>query len=184
MTITKARVEVDDAIVLLLGAPTTTPSLEFRIEGVTRLEKLIYLLERETELKEFVALEDAEFEAHNFGPFSSKIYMAVDTLAAAELVEDSAKLAPSSEDLWEAKEVAGSVPAEADPYITRNITLTDRGQRYYKAIVQELPESTETMLSGFKDRFGALPLRELIRYVYERYPEDTGKSLIKNDILR
>jgi uncharacterized protein len=174
-------VEVDDAIVLLLGAPSESLALRGRIEGITRLEKLIFLLENETDLQELLD-ETAGFEAHNFGPFSSKIYQAVDTLTAAGLVEDSAELASSSEDSWESEEVVGTRPA--DPYATRNFTLTERGRRYYEALVNELPQSTQKMLTDFKARFGALPLRQLIRYVYKKYPAFTHKSVIRNEILK
>jgi hypothetical protein len=44
--------EVDDAIVLLLGAPSKFHNLEGRLEGITRLEKLIFLMEKETPLGE------------------------------------------------------------------------------------------------------------------------------------
>ena len=66
-----------------------------------------------------VLTEDAEFEAHNFGPFSSKIYQAVETLAAAKLIEDSAKLAQTGEDTWEAEEIVGT--EQPVPYVTRLI---------------------------------------------------------------
>ncbi|MEY2424373.1 MAG: hypothetical protein QOI95_4440 [Acidimicrobiaceae bacterium] len=172
--------EVDDAIVLVLGAPSRIPSLQDRIEGITRLEKLVFLVERESELRDLIT-EDADFRSHNFGPFSSKVYQAVDTLVAAGLVEDSASLSSTSEDAWETERVIG---AEAsDPYATRNLSLTARGRRYYEALITELPKDVGPMLAEFKDQFGALPLRQLIRYVYQRYPEYTEKSIIRDQIL-
>ena len=117
-----------------------------------------------------------------FGPFSSKIYKAVDTLVAAGLLEDSAELASSREDLWETEEVVGSEPADA--YSTRNFALTDRGERYYEALIRELPPTTEKAVGSFKAQFAALPLRQLVRYVYKRYPDYTHKSLIKDEILK
>ena len=40
---TELPVEVDDAIVLLLGAPSDSLARHGRIDGITRLEKLIFL---------------------------------------------------------------------------------------------------------------------------------------------
>jgi hypothetical protein len=174
------QLETDDAVVLILGAPSRTPALKDRIDGITRLEKLLFLLQRETEIGPLLT-EDPEFFAHNFGPFSSKVYQAVDTLAAAGLVEDSAELASSTEDAWETQQVIGEHPS--DPYATRTIALTQRGRRYYQALIRELPEGTEKLLSEFKQAFGGIPLRRLVRYVYERYPEMTDKSVIKDEIL-
>jgi hypothetical protein len=176
----RPELEVDDAIVLLLGAPSKVSTLRNRIDGITRLEKLLFLLERETSLGRELS-ENPEFESHNFGPFSSKVYQAVDTLAAAGLLEDSAALASSTEDAWEAEHLIGTSPS--DPYATRNFSLTDKGQRYYKALIEELPHGTEDVVERFKQRFGTLPLRQLIRYVYQRYPDYTDKSLIRRDIL-
>lgn len=174
------RIEVDDVIVMLLGAPSKEPALKDRLEGVTRLEKLIFLLEKETPVGEQLT-EKPEFEPYNFGPFSSKVYQAVDVLLAADLIHDSAESSPSTEDAWEIDKVVGT--ARADPYATRNFSLTERGRKYYKAVLRELPEGTETNLEKFKARFGALPLRQLIRYVYERYPDFTVKSSIRDEIL-
>jgi hypothetical protein len=176
----RPELEVDDAIVLLLGAPSKVPTLRNRIEGITRVEKLLFLLERETSVGEELS-ESPEFESHNFGPFSSKIYQAVDTLTAAGLLEDSSAIASSTEDAWEAEHLIGASPS--DPYATRNFSLTEKGQRYYKALINELPSGTEELVERFKQRFAALPLRQLIRYVYQRYPDYTDRSLIRKDIL-
>lgn len=181
MTQQRPPVEVDDAIVLLLGAPSRIPALKDRIEGITKLEKLVFLLQRETPLGELLT-EDPSFESHNFGPFSAKIYQAVGTLAAADLLLDSSRLSASTEESWETEELVGAGPA--DPYATRDFVLTDRGRRYYAALIQDLPKSTESILGEFKTRFGGLPLRQLIRYVYKKYPHYTDKSLIKDDILK
>jgi hypothetical protein len=172
-------IEVDDLVVLLLGTPA--PSGESgRIEGITRLEKLAFLVEKER--NPAWLSEHGDFVSHNFGPFSSKIYTAVDTLSAAELVEDSAAFASSTEDAWETEHVIGEIPS--DPYATRNFELTQRGRRYYDALVRELPSGAADELRDFKARFAGLPLRQLIRYVYERYPHYTDKSIIRDDVLR
>lgn len=177
---TSPPVEVDDVIVLLLGAPSKATALQNRIEGITRLEKLIFLLERETAVGEQLT-ENSEFVSHNFGPFSEKVYQAVEVLVAAGLLQDSAELSSSTEDSWEIEEIVGT--RQANPYATRNFDLTERGRRYYAALIQDLPKGTETILSDFKGRFGTRPLRQLIRYVYKKYPAYTEKSLIRDEIL-
>lgn len=172
--------EVDDAIVLLLGSPGRGPASKGKIEGVTRLEKLVFLLERETDLGKLLT-EQPEFVAHNFGPFSAKVYQAVETLEAAGLLTDSAKLSATAEDSWESDNLIGEEPANA--YTTRDFGLTELGFQYYDALLSELPEETESALQKFKETFGTVPLRQLIRYVYTRYPELTEKSVIRDDIL-
>lgn len=176
----QATFEVDDAIVLLLGAPAGSPTLRDRIEGITRLEKLVFLLEQETELGHLLT-ERPDFIAHNFGPFSAKVYQAVETLEAADLITDSAALSPTEEDSWESDQIIGEEPATS--YTTRDFELTDLGRRYYRALIDELPPGSESAVAEFKDQFGGLPLRHLIRYVYSRYPDLTDKSLIRDEIM-
>jgi len=176
---TTRAIETDDVIVLLLGAPGG-PEAPGDLDGVTRLEKLVFLLEHETPVHAWVT-DVADFRSHKFGPFSAKIYQAVDTLAAYELLRDSARVSNNTEDRWEAVNVLGD---ELDPYTTRTFQLTDRGRKYYAALIAELPPDAEDLLTQFKDRFARLPLRQLVRYVYERYPEFTDKSEIRDEILR
>lgn len=173
-------VETDDAIVLVLGAPGGKERKGY-LEGVTRLEKLIFLLERETPVREWMT-DKADFKSYRFGPFSSKVYEAADTLAVAGLIRDSASNANDVEDRWES--VTALVDEEdLDPYTTRTFELTDRGEKYYDALLRELPSDAEQVLTDFKTTFGRLPLRQLVRYVYERYPQFTDKSEIRDEIL-
>jgi len=175
-----APLETDDAIVLILGAPTEALAVTDRIEGITRLEKLLFLLERETPIGELLD-ETAAFVSHHFGPFSTKVYKDVEVLSAAGLITDSKSVADAPVDTWESTEIIGL--EGDDPYATRDFELTDRGKRYYTALVSELPESAERDLAKFKDRFGALPLNQLIRYVYQKYPDYTDKSKIRDQVL-
>lgn len=174
------EVEVDDAVVLLLGAPGNTPATKDRIEGITRLEKLVFLLQEETPVGELIS-EDPGFEPYNFGPFSKKVYEAIDLLRMAGLVTESSSSASTPDDLWESEEVVGV--ESSDPYATRNISLTEDGKRYYAALVADLPTGTDNIVARFKQRFATIPLRQLVRYVYERYPKMTEQSIIKDDIL-
>jgi hypothetical protein len=173
-------VEVDDLVVLILGAPSDSPATRNRIEGITRLEKLVFLAERETSAAEILT-EDPAFLAHKFGPFSSKVYQAIDSLSAAGLVIDSASADDSTADTWESKEVIDG--GLEDPYVTRDLRLTAVGEQYYSALLSELPSNVEEEIAVFKKRYASLPLRRLIRYVYQRYPDFTKRSVIRDDIL-
>jgi uncharacterized protein len=172
--------ETDDAIVLVLGAPGGNEK-PGHLAGITRLEKLIFLLERETPAREWMT-EKADFRSYRFGPFSAKIYEAADTLAAAEMIKDSTRGAGDVEDRWESV-TALIDERDVDAYTTRTFELTQRGEKYYKALIQELPSSAEQILTDFKNKFGRLPLRQLVRYVYERYPQFTDQSEIRDEIL-
>lgn len=168
--------EVDDAIVLLLGSHEPKA-----IRGITRLEKLIFLFQRETESGTDLT-EDPEFEAYNFGPFSRKVYQAVDTLSAAGLIEDSARLSSSTDDSREEGELIGGGSA-LTPYSTRDFRLTAVGEEYYQALVRELPHRTRKSAARLRTRFEDWTLRGLVRYVYEKYPSYAENSLIRDQFL-
>jgi len=172
--------EIDDVIVLLLGSPTNVPALENQISGITRLEKLIFLIENESSLKELIC-ETAGFTAYNFGPFSAAVYKAVDSLHGYDLIEDTGSLTSNSEDSWEQISVIGM--GSSDPYATRDFRLTDKGIRYYSVLRDEVPGRYIDELTKLKEQFGSIPLKQLVRYVYQRYPTMTKNSIIRDDIL-
>lgn len=172
-------IEIDDAIVLLLGTEGDGQN-RGEIQGITRLEKLVFLLERETSSREWLT-EDGGFEPYNFGPFSQKVYQAADMLSAAGLIEDSGKLAPDDSDTWEERNRIDD--SAVDPYTTRDFSLTEKGWRYFDILQTELPKGAKAELREFKSRFGSLPLRQLVRYVYQRYDEFTKRSLIRDEVL-
>lgn len=172
--------EVDDLIVLLLGAPSKSPATRDKISGITRLEKLVFLLERETDIGKQMT-EKPDFIPHNFGPFSQKVYQAIDTLALAGLIKDSASVSETADDSWETEEIIDDAPDSR--FTTRDLELTDRGKRYYSALMRDLGTNTVRVISDVKDRFGSLPLQQLIRYVYRRHPEEITRSVIRDRIL-
>ena len=171
--------EVDDAIVLILGAPTKVPALKDRLEGITRLEKLVFLLEKETEVGQLMT-EKPDFKPHDFGPFSARIYQAVEILKAAGLLDETGRLSESPEDSWES---ANLILGDDAQYATRDFRLTEKGRRYYAALTSELPKEAVKAASRLKDQFGSLPLRQLIRYVYQRHEAYTTRSKIREQIL-
>jgi uncharacterized protein YwgA len=177
----KPEFDVDDAVVLMLGADPGPRERRGELRGITRLEKLIFLLEKETDAPSFMT-EDPAFEAYNFGPFSRKVYQAIDTLSAAGLIEDSVELSRSNDDQIEASKALGQEVISA-PYSTRDLTLTDLGKEYYDALLSELPKSLIDQAARLRQRFAGWSLRDLISYVYRNYNSYTEKSLIRDEIL-
>lgn len=177
----RPQVETDDVVVLLLGA-RGGPDPEGYLRGITRLEKLVFLLERETPVARWIT-EAVDFRSHRFGPFSAKIYKAVGLLAKAELLKMSAIRSEGQGERWEDINLVGE---DADPYTQRTFQLTDRGFRYYQALLEDLKPvapDAEATLRAFKDRYAGLPLTQLVRYVYKAYPEFTDKSEIRDQVL-
>lgn len=173
-----ADLDREDVVLLLLDANermlgTTT----FR--GITRLEKLAYLI-GELSKKGDVA-RAFEFRAYKYGPFSSKLYDAVNFLEGINLVEGSRRPNVSPFAAAEEEEMVGA-PDDALPTLghERTFTLTEAGRKAAKALRESWKRERPDDLAIIDDvvaRVGPLPLNQLIRYVYHRYPQMAANSI-------
>lgn len=180
------QLDREDIVLLILEANERLlrrPTLN----GITRLEKLLFLLERETDFEgigEFFV-----FEPHNFGPFSKEVYGAVDFLSACELIEvhDKTYASPysNSDELKLLSEISESdysdQPEEGPVQVTeKQFALTDNGRkvaRIMRDAVQRRRPSDVEQLDSIIRKYGTRPLNHLIRYVYRQYPDMTAKSI-------
>lgn len=176
-----------DLILVLLAAETSDPKQQFRCDGITRLEKLLFLLANEEEFKPFnkEVADLFTFEPYHYGPYSKAVYDAVDLLKALQLVRERRVDVSTGLDLNEEIEALGGSedPDELVEAIERQFTLTEDGRAVAKLLSTRLSPAAKTMLSRLKDRFGAMPLRQLLRYVYANYPPYTVKSRIRSEMV-
>jgi uncharacterized protein len=165
-----------DLVLLLLGAPTGTKSVQNRLDGITRLEKLLFLADQESSVSSKVQ-NPFEFKAYDFGPYSKAVYEAVDLLEQAGLVqEDRAFQGQSLDDLEEA------IALEEREGVERRFWLTESGQAVARLLASQHPDVAKD-LGAIKGRYADMPLRRLIRYVYVRYPEYAEASKIRDQML-
>lgn len=157
------------------------------LSGITRLEKLVYLLEQETDFEGVGSF--FPFFAHNFGPFSKEVYEAVDFLAGCNLLEvrEKAYGSPyaSAGEAGLAEVIADDEAEEVVVEVESNIKekefkLTEEGRivarKMRDAVARKRPSDVE-QLDSIVHKYGAWPLRQIIRYVYRRYPLMTVNSI-------
>jgi uncharacterized protein YwgA len=186
------------ALMLLLYAPGATGQTNEPVEGITRLQKLMFLLNKEHKVTS--TLKTIDFTAYAFGPFSPELYDEIaflrnmGLLASADTVDGRVQERPSR-DAFEAEneqdlydylmgDVAENVP---DSYQTEKFSLSQRGidevQGKLKASRGNSDvDSVMAAITDIKVRFNSVPLRALIRYVYENYPKYAENSIIANRI--
>jgi uncharacterized protein YwgA len=179
------QLDREDVILLILEANERVVG-RHKLSGITRLEKLIFLLERETEF-EFIG-EFFVFEAHNFGPFSKEVYEAVEFLSSCDLIEVQEKtyssLYSNSDEAKLLSEISESEAPEdqtASSGVTEKLfSLTENGRKVAKimreSVARRRPSDVE-QLDDIVRKYGTRPLNQLIRYVYRQHPEMTGKSI-------
>jgi len=61
--------------------------------------------------------------------------------------------------------------------------LTEKGEAFSKQMFDRLNDNQRKLLSAFKTKLGTAPLRGILRYVYQTYPDQTINSKIKNEVL-
>ena len=168
-----------DLVLLLLRAGGSRADERDRVNGITRLEKLLFLADQESPLPGKV-VEALVFKPYNFGPYSKQIYEAVDVLEDAGFVVEEKALNGRPLDL-DAMEEA-SVDADEVEGVERRFYLTDDGRTVADYLAKQHP-AYEVLMTDIKTKYGNLPLRKLIQYVYRRYPAFAEASLIKDQVL-
>jgi hypothetical protein len=61
--------------------------------------------------------------------------------------------------------------------------LTDKGALYVEENILPVSLPQQQILSNFKTKICSLSPKDILQYVYTKYPQYTTKSLIKKDIL-
>lgn len=200
-----------ELLVLLLYAPGPKRMENEPIVGVTRLQKLLYLLKREHGIDKLSG-NYFSFESYKFGPYSSQLYDDIAFLENLDFIESGGKqlsnklnfrdeqvslpplISPgehfaSRADIEEARAghdyLIGEEIHEEDSQ-ERVFRLTSKGMEAARIILQQVaPNQRNILISNLEEikrRFGGLTLTQLLRYVYNEYPESATESEIINRI--
>lgn len=171
-----------DLVLALLFAGGARKNENEEIVGNTRLDKLMFLLEKETSLKKYVET-DFKFDAYNFGPYSSGLFDSVQALVNAGLFE--AKRSESEEYLDEADRYQIERQLEENdesPKTTIIYSLTPEGEKVASTLFQSLNRTEQEELVSMKKTFNSMNLKKLLQYVYRKYPESASQSVIREEI--
>jgi len=187
-----------DVVLALLGEPATP------IVGTTRLQKLVFLAEKEGDGKDVEPGFD--FEAYRFGPYSYSLTDDMEMLVALQYVEKSDEQAPeiASSDIaniesLDADELLGSgsqmgsqddnpedPEAERQPVATQDDSvtyrITEKGVKYVQERIVAGDLNAEP-IRQVRKRHGSRPLIDLLQYVYLRYPQYTTQSEIRDRVM-
>ena len=184
------KLNVADYLLLLLCLDNRAP-----IYGAIRLEKMMFLFNEEIapRLKETGLDSDKlpGFISYNFGPFSKDVYEQVelfkgigflqvtDLKAREELIEaDDWEEGPFDEEL----RYSGFQLNEEKRYY--KYQMLKLGEEYVNSkIIPELTPEQLSMLLQFKKKITSLSPKQILRYVYTKYPKYTSNSLIKDEVF-
>ena len=131
------------------------------IEGRTRLQKLVFLMEQELEEDPEASLDssDYNFIPYDYGPFSKKLYDDLDSLEDSQLIE------VEEEDMEDGK-------------VKYNYRLTDQGRKWVKdQQADSSAESAQSLAKTLAEKYDEMVLSDLIDEVYAEYPEYAKNSV-------
>ncbi len=151
------------------------------IRGITRFIKALFLLEKETDLAKLIKTY-YDFVPYKIGPFDPAIYQDLKVLELAGIIKKQTYKfrRPITED------------TEIDEGFQHNdestlFILTDKGMKYAKALARWCDQKDENILLNIrriKTKYGSAPLKYLLKYIYEKYPEYTKESEFLDKILK
>lgn len=175
---------LDALLVLLYASDGRTECTA--VEGITRLDKLMFLLSK---TKEFASLfqDDYEFTAYNFGPYATELLDDIEALEEEGFLTSAsvAKQSSSAEtiDAETIEEDTGEIDVSWKMYPLKSYRLTEEGISMTMLLYNALTIAQKQKLEHIKRKFGKMPLTVLLKYVYEKFPESASKSLIKDRIM-
>lgn len=183
-----------DILLLLLYSPARTDRPNEPIAGRTRLMKMLFLF-REEALRHFRqnieidADSFYEFFPWDFGPFSRDVYddlMFFELRGFIEYEHADEETLPESAAEWErwlALSRADSGENSVTEYDEPVFRLTEKGLAFAGDLYTTLMPEQKKLLREFKARLQSVPLRALLKYVYENYESQTTRSKIKETVF-
>ncbi len=185
-----------DLILFLIGMDARG-ELGDEVNGMTRLQKLLFLLEKEGGLR--ASGEGFEFEAWKAGPYSSRLYDDLEFLENLRLVssESTAEATDAEASEMELEEAAAEdvtfeelmgdspgKPPDADAYEERRFRLTQKGLERIERMIQKGEyKPVADGIRKIKSKYASHSLNDLLYHVYTKYPEMTVESEIKEKVL-
>jgi uncharacterized protein YwgA len=131
------------------------------VEGRTRLQKLVFLMEQELDEVSAASLDspDYNFIPYDYGPFSKKLYDDLDSLEEAGLIEVEEE-------------------PMADGKVKYTYQLTERGQSWVQnQLADSSADKAHSLAEGLAAEYDDMLLSDLIDEVYAEYPEYAKNSV-------
>lgn len=157
--------------------------------GITRLQKLMFLLEQEGRVDSSAAFA---FQPYKAGPYSATLYDDLEFLENLGYIQGEVSAEASVPEAAEVDRLSFDYlmgddsprVAYADTYEERRYILTTRGRERIETLKNAgRLDAVISKIRRIKSKYGRYSLNDLLYYVYTKYPEMTTESEIRNYIL-
>lgn len=181
--------QMKHVLLVMLGSPGATHVDNEPLIGRTRLQKLLFLAAQHLKGESL-----ARFEAYDYGPFDEGIEPDLDFLAGEGLVDRSGSTSewrrqdPDKELGADILDWVRSRPERHQPE-GESYRLTQRGMEWVRRFFEspafgttEAKERLARECQALKQKYGKVPLSDLVDFVYTEYPEFTKGSKIRHQV--
>lgn len=124
------------------------------LRGRARLQKLLFLLENEENLN-----CNIKFEKRQYGPYSNEISEIINRLIESKIIIER------TDDVYKDRSYYYMINPEKQELVDK--------------IILKLDENFYLKVNKIIKKFGNMPLTQLLKYVYSRYPSWTTNSIWK-----
>ena len=154
-----------------------------RFMGITRIQKLIYLLSITPEYKEIE--NELRYQPLHYGPYSAEVSLAIDTLVEYKyILSTPLKLETQKLKNERGDEESISEMAENKEYFeTKEYRLSPVGSKVADHLYNSLSIKNRKVMDNIIKQYGGLELKELLRRVYAIAPDELlARSTIRSQL--
>lgn len=170
-----------DVLIALLYAKGASGNYNETVRGITRLVKMLFLLEKESEFSDLMK-STYSFDAYDYGPFAPEILGDIEALSIRGILQINKDKKGSKIESVDLNPLLDDDETPEDSGV-KTYKLSEKGEKLGKAIFEALSEEEKNYLITFKAIYNQMNLSDLLGLVYRKYPETTKKSRIKNKML-
>ena len=188
----KAKTSLLDGKKLLLSilySPGKTQHFNERIEGKTRLTKMVFLFEKEIQ-KKFInnEIELYEFEPYHYGPFSRQLLSDLEFFISIGFIMEVDTDIPikynENDDSYTEEDDDSNKEDKDNDSFEKSYFLSKMGEKYVSENIWPFYSNNQiNTLMTFKQKINSISLDSLLRYVYNTYPNMAAKSTIAGRYL-
>jgi len=178
-----------DLVLFLIGLCPGTDRTDSELGGMTRLQKYLFLLEKEANLKP--SGDGFGFEPYKAGPYSAKLYDDLEFLENIGLLESESTGSATAPERAELEKLTfddlmgESAEESEDAFGERRFRLTPAGvERVRKLLAEGTLNPVADGVKKLKARYGGYSLSDLLYHVYTKYPEMAEESEIRDHVLK
>ena len=176
-----------DLLIVLLYSQGASGTINEPIEGITRLQKLMFLLRQGIGPEKLVNIaESYGYKPYKMGPYSDDLNADIEELISAGIIHSEQLKYWIHDDSDNSADLDPDIDAPSikkKKVISLKFSLTSPlGIEIGKDLWETLKKEDKAGMTKFKSFFNSLSLRQLLIFAYEKFPEFTTKSIIKGQL--